>query len=203
MKKAFHSCAIIAVGAMAVALAAQQALAQQPAATPTKVVDAAGAADVTTITAKVEAVDVAKRLVTIKGPLGRVVTLKVDERVKNLPQVKVGDELVLKYFEAVSIALTTGGAGRSETTTTSAPVTAKAGEKPGVAMASQTKIVAKVESVDAKRQVALLQGPNGNYVEVKVKDPNVFKSVKAGDNVDVTYTEAVVVEVVAPAPAKK
>jgi hypothetical protein len=31
----------------------------------------------------------------------------------------------------------------------------------------------------------------------------VFKAIKAGDNVDVTYTEAVVVDVVTPMAAKK
>ena len=46
------------------------------------------------MTAKIEAVDVANRVVTVKGPLGRTVSLKVDDRVKNLAQVKVGDEIV-------------------------------------------------------------------------------------------------------------
>ncbi len=203
MKKMFRVCAIVAVGAMALPIAAQQAAAQQPAAPAPKAMDAVGAADVTTLTAKVEAIDVANRLVTVKGPLGRVVTLKVGDRVKNLAQVKVGDEIVLKYLEAVSVSLNKSGAVRSTTTTTTAPVTAAPGEKPGMAMAQQTKIVAKVDRVDAARQEVLLQGPAGNYVEVKVKDPNVFKEIKAGDNVDVTYTEAVVVDVVTPMAAKK
>ena len=44
----------------------------------------------------------------------------------------------------------------------------------------------------------LLEGPNSRYVEVKVKDPNVLKEIKAGDDVEITYTEAVVVDVVTP-----
>ena len=178
--------------AVVVAAIALPALAQQP-----KVVDAKGAADITTITAKIEAVDVANRVVTVKGPLGRTVSLKVDDRVKNLAQVKVGDEIVVKYLEAVSVALVKSGGGRSQSVTTAPPVTAPAGAKPGAAAAQQTRIVARIDKIDPQG-VVLLEGPNSRYVEVKVKDPNVLKQVKVGDDVEVTYTEAVVIDVVTP-----
>jgi hypothetical protein len=183
----------VGVLVLAAALAAVPVVAQQP-----QVADAKAAAEVTTITAKVEAVDLANRTVTVKGPLGRTVALKVDDRVRNLAQVKVGDEIVLKYFEAVSVALVKGGGAPSASTATTAPITAPAGAKPGAAMAQQTKIVARVDKVDPARQLVLLEGPGGRYAEVKVRDADVFKNIKAGDNVDVTYTEAVVVDVVTP-----
>jgi predicted Rdx family selenoprotein len=195
MKYAVTLCAALALG-LSFPVVAQQAPAPKPA--QPKVADAAAAGDVVTLTAKIDAVDTANRTVTVTGPLGRTVTLKVDERVKNFAQVKAGDEIVLKYAEAGSVALVKGGGGRSETTTTTGPVTAPAGAKPGAAMAQQTKIVAKVERVDEKRQVVLLEGPKGGYAEVKVKDPAVFNNVKVGDNVEVTYTEAVVIDVVTP-----
>jgi len=169
--------------------------AQQPGA---EMKPAIAAADVTTITAKVEAIDAANRTVTVRGPMGRSVTLKAGEQVKNFPQLKVGDDLVLKYAEAVSVALKKTPGGRSETTTTTGPVTNPAGAKPGVAMAQQTVWVAKVEQVDVKRSEVLLQGPQGRYAEVKVKDPNVMSQVKVGDEVEITYTEAVLLEAVAP-----
>ena len=61
--------------------------------------------DVVVVTATVEAVDKDKRPVTLKGPEGNVRTIKVDPRVKNLRQVKVGDELVIRHTEAVAIAV--------------------------------------------------------------------------------------------------
>jgi hypothetical protein len=197
--------AALAAAAVALPLAAQQpapAPMQSPAQAP-KMMDAAGAADVTTLKAKIEAVDQANRTVRVKGPMGRVVTLKVDPQVKNFAQVKAGDEIVMKYAEAISVKLDKGSPGRSETVTTTAPVTAPAGAKPGAAVGQQTVIVANVQSVDAKRQEVLLQGPNGGYVEVKVKDPNLFRNVKVGDSVQVTYTEALVIDVVTPAVTKK
>jgi hypothetical protein len=50
--------------------------------------------DLIEATATVEAVDVDNRLVTLKCPEGRLVTIKAGEEVKNLPQIDVGD----KYY---------------------------------------------------------------------------------------------------------
>jgi hypothetical protein len=158
-----------------------------------------GVGEAVTITAKVEAVDLANRMVTLRGPMGRSVTLKVDDRVKNLAQVKVGDELVINYLESVSLELKSGSTGRMDTTSSTGPMTAPLGSKPGVAAASQRTMVANVEQVDKARNVVLLQGPQGRYAEVKVRDPAVMQSVKVGDSVQATYTEAVLIEVVGPA----
>jgi hypothetical protein len=181
---------ILALVAVAFAL---PAAGQKP-----QVIEAGGAAEITTLTARIEAIDYASRVVAIKGSLGRTVALNVDDRVRNLGKVKAGDEIVPRYAEALTIALTKAGAGGSETVTTAAPVAAPAGARPGVASAQQTKIVARIEQVDTKRQVALLEGPNGRYVEVKVKDPGLFSEMNFGGSVNITYAEAVVVEVATP-----
>jgi len=190
---------------LAVALALGTAVAQAqapatpaaPAAKPATV-DAAMTGDVVTLTAKVESVDAATRTVVIKGPMGRTIGIKADERVKNFAQIKAGDTVVLKYAEAVAVALKKGEAGRSETVTTQA-ASAPAGAMPGAAATRTTTIVASVERVDAAKKQVLLQGPNGRYVEVKVKDPQVMKDVKAGDKVQLTYVEAILIEDVGPA----
>jgi len=194
MYKFCRSAAVVVAAFGAVGLAAADV--QAPA--PPKVIDAAGAADVTTLTAKIEAVDQAKRTVTLKGQMGHLVTLNVDQSVKNFAQVKAGDEIVVKYVEALSIKLDKGGAGRGASFATTGPVTAAPGQKPGVAQERRTVIVATVQGIDVPRQEVLLQGPAGNFAEVKVKDPSVIKEVKVGDNVQVTYTEAVVIDVVTP-----
>ena len=66
-----------------------------------------GVADVEirVVTAKVEAIDLQKRTVTLRGPQGNAVTLKVDEQVKKFDQVKVGDEVVVRHTEAVAITV--------------------------------------------------------------------------------------------------
>jgi hypothetical protein len=168
----------VLVGAFAAATTAQQPNA----------VDAAAAPDVATITVNIEAIDLANRVVAVKGPLGRVVALKVDDRVRNLARVKAGDQIVLKYAEAVSLAVAKSGASA-----TTAP-----GAKPAVATARQIRVAARVEALDAARQVVLLEGPGGRCAEVKVRDAGVFGSLATGDNVEIAYTEAMVVGIVAP-----
>lgn len=200
MTQLYRIAAAVMAATVAMPLAAQQS-SPAPAPAP-KIADGIGAADVTTLTAKIEAVDHDKRTVTLKGPMGHTETLTVDPSVKNFAQVKAGDELVVKYSEAISVKLEKGVHGRSASVSSTGPMTAAPGAKPGVASERQTVIVAKVVDLDAKRQEVLLQGPNDGFAEVKVKDPAVFNDIKVGDHVQVTYTEAVVIDVIAPAAKK-
>ena len=71
------------------------AMAQEKA--PAKAKPGAKRERVVTLTGTVEAVDLANRVVTIKGSKGKVVDLKVGDQAKNLDQVKVGDKVVAKY----------------------------------------------------------------------------------------------------------
>jgi len=200
----YRIAAALMAATVAMPLAAQQSSsAAAPAAQTPKLIDGVGAADVTTLTAKIEAVDHEKRTVTLKGPMGHSETLKVDPAVKNFAQVKAGDDIVVKYSEAISVKLEKDVRGRSASVSTTGPMAAPAGAKPGLAAERQTILVAKVVDLDPKRQEVLLVGPNDGYAEVKVKDPAVFNDVKVGDHVQVTYTEAVVIDVVNPTAAKK
>jgi len=65
----------------------------------------AAAVDVVEVTAHVEKIDYQKRLITLRGPEGNVRTLKVDDRVKRLNEVKVGDDLVLRMTQAIAIGI--------------------------------------------------------------------------------------------------
>jgi len=60
---------------------------------------------VVTGTATVEAIDYAKRTVTLKGPEGNTVTLKVDKSAKDFKNVKKGDQVVARFTEAVAISV--------------------------------------------------------------------------------------------------
>src|SRR5260221_3008176 len=175
------------------------ARAMSPVMAQTVVKDAMGAAEAVKITAKITAIDAATRTVTIVGPKGNSVSLVAGDNVKNFAQMKVGDEVVLRYMEAVSVALEKSTADRSMTQTTSGPMAAAPGAMPAVGATKTTTIVANVQSVDAAAQSVVLEGPGGKYVEVKVKDPAVFKQVKANDKVKITYTEAVLLNVETPA----
>ena len=57
------------------------------------------------LTGNVESVDAKKRTIAVKGPAGNVRTLKVDKAVKNFSQIKKGDQVVLRFTEAVALSV--------------------------------------------------------------------------------------------------
>ena len=154
------------------------------------------------ITATVQAVDKAKRAVTLKGPEGNVRTITVGPEVKNFDQIKVGDQVAVRYLEALSLELKKGGKAPVARTESAVAGTAKAGEKPGVGGARKTTVTADVIAVDNAKQIVTLKGPELT-VDLKVHDPDQFKLVKVGDQVEATYTEALVISVEPKAAAKK
>jgi hypothetical protein len=150
-----------------------------------------------TVTATVESIDLATRAVTLKGPDGKVMGLKVSEEVKNLPQVRVGDKVTVTYYESIAAQIIKPGTGPASAAQ-QAVATAKPGEKPAGAMVQQVTVVATVEAIDKTTQHVTLKGPEGNTVEVKVKNPKNLEGVKVGDEVAITYTEAMAISVEKP-----
>jgi len=57
-------------------------------------------------TAEVMAIDPATRALTVKGPSGDPQTFIVDPSVKAFASVKVGDQIVVRYTEAVAVTVT-------------------------------------------------------------------------------------------------
>ena len=159
------------------------------------------------VSAEVVAVDRFARVLTLKGPRGNVQDVVVDPAVKNFDQIRAGDFLMVRFMQSLALELqkTKGAkaAGASE-----AMVTAKPGERPAVAGAREVQAIAKVTAVSKKDKTISLKGPRGNTVTLDVQNPDQFKVVKVGDEVMVTYTEAVAVSVEpaqkpAPKAAKK
>jgi Cu/Ag efflux protein CusF len=146
------------------------------------------------IVATVEAIDVAKREVTLKGPKGKVVPLSVSPEVRNLEQVKVGDSLKVTYVEALSLTLKKDGKELRAMNTKSDSVRAPEGAKPGGAVAEQVKVTADVIAVDRKTQMVTLRGPK-QEVDLYVSDPAQLKLIKVGDQIEAEYTQAVAITV--------
>jgi len=68
------------------------------------------------VTASVEAVDSAKRSVTLKGPAGDIVKLAVGSEVQNFDQIRVGDLAVVRYLDALTLELKKRGTATRERT---------------------------------------------------------------------------------------
>lgn len=184
-------CASLALGTLAGTAGAQEA----PPRKTVELADAKGGGTVVSVVGEVTAVDVANRIVSIKGPKGNIGDLRVDERARNLDQVNVGDRVRLTYRLGVAFALMKGGDGIREKVETEGRAQAPAGDKPGAAVVKTTTLVANVEAVDHKKKIATLKGPQGNLVDVKVRDPKVLQDVKVGDQVAAYVTESVALRV--------
>jgi len=154
------------------------------------------------VTATVEAIDLTNRVVTLKGPKGNVFDLKVGEQAKNLPQVKVGDQVVAQYYESIVVQLAKPGAPGG-TTASQAAESAKAGQMPGGAVASRVTVTATIVDISPKKTYVTLKGPEGKTMDVKVKDPKNLEGVKAGDQLEITYIEALAISVEKAKTAEK
>ncbi len=192
---------------LSLALSASVAWAQAPAAKPPAPTDKPAAAapgdkpgvviaDIVAITATVEAVDKDKRTVTLKGPKGRTVMLKVGPDAKNFDQIKVGDKVKGKFLDAVALFVRKSGAPPDAAEMQAVSV-APRGQKPMAMAVDTVEITAKVEKIDYKKRLITLKGPDGQTKTIKV-DTRVKKlgEVKVGDEIVLRHTEAIALEVV-------
>ncbi len=148
-----------------------------------------------TVTVTVEAVDLDKRIVTFKNDQGRLFDVKAAPQAKNLAQLKKGDLVTVKYHEAVSAKVYKAGEAPRVAEESSSVETAKAGEKPGGKMKTRTTITATIESIDMKEPAVTLKTMEGKSLHVKIEDPQNLVNVKEGDEVVITYTEAMAISV--------
>jgi len=164
---------------------------------------AVGVTETTTMTARVQAIDLKTRKVTLKPKNGKAFTIQVSEDARSLPQVRVGDTVVAKYTEAVAVDInrdtSTGGiTSRKESVSgTRAPL----GAMPGGTVRNTVEIIANVLAIDAKTRRVTFQGPE-NTLTVKVPAEVKMNKLEVGDQVRLTYVEELAISVERTAPAK-
>ena len=149
----------------------------------------AGVARTVKATATVVSVDKATRDITLKGPQGNEITVTAGPDVKNFDAIKVGDAVNVTYKEALVLELKKGGGMAVARTETAGAAGAKPGATPAGIVGRQVTVVANVVALDAAKQIVTLKGPQ-RTVEMAVSDPEQFKRIAVGDQVEATYTQA-------------
>lgn len=177
--------------------AAVLALGLAPRAMAQKTLEGVKASATETLTATVQAVDSTKRMLTVKGPEGNVVSFHVSDAVKRLAEIKVGDKINVKYTESVSFKVLKPGAqpGVAE----GAAVAAGAGAKPSGVAVSKTTAVVNVTAIDKAAPSITVKNAEGESHTFKVEHPENLETVKVGDSISVTYSETLAIDVTAPA----
>jgi Cu/Ag efflux protein CusF len=148
--------------------------------------------------AEVVAIDLKTRKVTLKGEDGAVQEIVVGKDARNLPQVKVGDRVVIEYDQLLAIKLKKG-AGLRTTEEREGGARAAMGEKPGAVAVKETHFVADIIAIDAKKGVVTIKGAKGRIFDLKVKDKKALAGVVVGDQVEGIYEQVLSLLVLPPA----
>jgi hypothetical protein len=201
MSKAF-SMTVITVALVAATFATPSRAQKPDAAAGAAVVSEPGKATAVRaaeLSAQVVAIDKATRTLTLKGPQGDAMDLVAGDEVRNFDQIKLGDFVVARYMQSLTLELQKTRVKAGEPIVREEAGRAVPGERPAAGAARQVTALADVTAVDPKKGTITLKGPRGNVVTLPVQNPDQFKVVKKGDQVQVTYTEALALSV-DPAP---
>ncbi len=155
-----------------------------------------------TVTASVQSIDYTNREVTLKGPLGNKVTFTVDQRVKRFNEVKVGDFVRADYYVSIAaeVRKPTPEEEKNPIIILDAAGKAPAGTSPAAGGLRRFKVVTTIEGLDRPTRTITVKGPLGNYLTARVMDPSRLTQVRIGENIMVTYTEALAISL---EPAEK
>ncbi|HSQ80637.1 MAG TPA: hypothetical protein VLU54_05775 [Casimicrobiaceae bacterium] len=154
----------------------------------------AGVARTIDVEATITHVDAKTREVTLKGPQGNEITVVAGPEVKNFAQLEAGQTVTLQYLESLVLELKKGGGAPVARSERGGSATAKPGETPGAIGGRQVTVVGDVVGLDPATQTVTVRGPR-RTVELDVRDPEQFKLIAIGDQIEATYTEAVAVSV--------
>jgi Cu/Ag efflux protein CusF len=155
------------------------------------------AADTITATATITAIDQKARTITIKDEFGISDVVEVPQEVTRFSALKVGDKISVRYHSSVVVKLRQPGDPTPDVE--QAALTPSTGEKPGLTAAAQQTLTVTVVATDVKASTITVKGPNGLTYLRKVQDTKALARLKVGDQLDITWTEAVAVSV---SPAK-
>jgi hypothetical protein len=148
-------------------------------------------------TATVQALDLEKREITLKDPLGEIITLTVDQAVKRLNEIKVGDEVTAKYYISIAAELRepTNSEKKNPLVISEGVAKAPKGTSPAAGGLRIIRVVATVEGLERPTRKLTLKGPRGNFLSVRAHDVKRLEKLHLGDTIVVTFTEALAVSV--------
>lgn len=151
------------------------------------------------VSATVTSVDQATRMVGLKGADGSTKAFEVGPEVKNLPQVHVGDKVVVSYYRGVAAQVKPpGSAPSNKVNQIDLATQAQPGQQPMAGAGSAVQATVVIEKVDTKANTVTFKRPDGlsRTIAVESDEGKAFlKKIKKGDKVDVLYAEALAIEV--------
>jgi len=171
---------------------------------PAKSIVIPGREIVKTVYATIQAINLETRELTLKGQQGNVFTLVADPEIKRLAEFAVGDDIVLDYSISMAAEVRQPTPAELAKPYNVIEDTTRAGAKqtPGVEGYKIIEAVVTIEGLDRQTQTAIIKGPKGNYLAIKLKDPTTLDKLRLGDVALVVYSESYALRL-EKAPAKK
>jgi Cu/Ag efflux protein CusF len=149
-----------------------------------------------TATVTVKAIDPATRSVTLRAENGNEDTFTVGPEVARFDQLKVGDTIRATYVESLVFQVRKPGAAAPPIDAVLAGGRLK--DTPGGAIAVQETKAVTVKSVDMHAPSLTVTTADGRTLTRKVSDKTTLAGVKAGDQIDITYTQGLLVAAESP-----
>lgn len=149
-----------------------------------------------TVTARIEAVDKASRVVTLQTEAGTRLHVTAPPEMEGFNSLRVGDRVSARYFEAVVVRLAPPGTSAPS----GEPVTriTRKDRTPGSEAFSERTVRATVAAVRTEPPSLTLKGDDGAERTMEVTDAGQLKALKAGDVLNVTFYESRLVSVERP-----
>ncbi|HET9447725.1 MAG TPA: hypothetical protein VFO35_15775 [Steroidobacteraceae bacterium] len=150
------------------------------------------------LTGTIQAIDQQSRMVSLRSDDGRVFTVYAGTDVRNLDQVRAGDQVFVSFYEAIGAQVTTPAAATQGVQEEAAVIRAARGARPAGAIAETLTTTVEIESVDTSLNTVTFRRADGLTRVLAIEDPDAqtfIRKLKRGDLVQVTYMEAVAVAV--------
>lgn len=145
----------------------------------------------TEVKATVVAVDQATRLVTLKGPEGKIFQVEAGPAVQRLDQVKPNDIVAVTYTESLAFDVVPKGEAVAQSVSQSAQKVAG-----GAEVGRQATSFFTIDAYNPDTHVLWGTGAGGITKSITVQDPKAqakLKTLNPGTVVQVTYTESLAV----------
>ncbi len=144
------------------------------------------------ITAKVAAIDIANRKVTLVSDDGIKQVVKVGPEAVNFDQIRVGDQLNVELTEQLVVQM-----GEKDDVSGGAALVALApkGAKPGGLVAEAVQVIGTVTAIDAAKRTATLKFEDGTTKTLPVRGDVDLGKRKVGDTVMFRVTQMIALKV--------
>jgi Cu/Ag efflux protein CusF len=141
-----------------------------------------------TVRGTIESVDRVTRTMSIKGEDGRIAMIRLGEKMPNPIEFEKGDKVTARYSEAMLVSIARSDA--SPQVQSQATQKSPNSEQPAVQSVQHTSVVAQVTNVDRDARRITLEAPNGEEIQLGVRDADAMRDLKIGDKVVANYIEA-------------